>query len=349
MRTLSSAVLGERDNEGELSRAASATPPQTQFSSVDPWVLVLAGGDGMRLRELTSAIAGTPMPKQYCRILGGRSLLEATLDRAERLASRERTLVIINRDHLDVARDQLRSVAPDNVLIQPCNRDTGPGLLFALLHLARRDPDATVAVFPSDHYIGDGRGLAPYVEQAVRIVTRLPTKVVILGVHPDRPEPGFGYITPGQPLGGGTMKPAAFRVEAFAEKPTADAARVLLAQGGLWNSFVMVFRVRRMIELLRTVRRRDFDRMRTVCDRPSATPEVYETLDRWNFSSHFLVRIVPNLVVLRVDDLHWNDWGTPESIYHTLKMLNHTPPWMLPAAVRTGSSRTQEMQPLTIQ
>src|ERR1051325_9721028 len=117
--------------------------------------LILAGGDGTRLQELTRWIAGTPIPKQCCRLLGGRSLLEATLRRAQSFAPRERTTVIVNENHLDVGWEQVQTLPAENILIQPRNRDTGPGLLFSLLHLARRDPHGTVAVFPSDHYVGN--------------------------------------------------------------------------------------------------------------------------------------------------------------------------------------------------
>src|SRR5881296_2928581 len=93
------------------------------------WALVLAGGDGTRLQSLTRLIAGAPIPKQYCRIVDNRSLLEATLDRIAPLASRERTLVIVNRGHLRLARPQLATLPAANVIVQPRNLDTGPGIL----------------------------------------------------------------------------------------------------------------------------------------------------------------------------------------------------------------------------
>src|SRR5215470_5471976 len=87
-------------------RTVSMTDPTNESF----WALVLAGGDGTRLQSLTHLIAGAPIPKQYCRILGPRSLLETTLSRIAPLVSAERTLAIINRDHLAIARPQLRSL-----------------------------------------------------------------------------------------------------------------------------------------------------------------------------------------------------------------------------------------------
>src|SRR5215813_2897126 len=95
----------------------------TDLTNESLWALVLAGGDGTRLQSLTHLIAGAPIPKQYCRILGPRSLLETTLGRIAALVTAERTLAIINRDHLPIARSQLTSLASHNVLVQPRNLD----------------------------------------------------------------------------------------------------------------------------------------------------------------------------------------------------------------------------------
>src|SRR5467141_3878451 len=108
-----------------MRRTTSMADPSNQSF----WALVLAGGDGTRLQRLTRVIAGAPIPKQYCRILGPRSLLERTLSRIAPLVTVERTLAIINRDHLSIAQSHLRTVEPRNVLVQPRNLDTGPGVL----------------------------------------------------------------------------------------------------------------------------------------------------------------------------------------------------------------------------
>ena len=110
--------------------------------------LLLAGGDGNRLRDLTSEIAGTPIPKQYCRLLNGASLLEAAISRVHLLFPMQRIHVIINENHIDLARDQVRALPASNIFVQPLNRDTGPGFVFALLILEHAYGDAMVAVFP---------------------------------------------------------------------------------------------------------------------------------------------------------------------------------------------------------
>jgi mannose-1-phosphate guanylyltransferase len=221
--------------------------------AADVWGLVLAGGDGVRLQGLTRRLTGTPIPKQYCRLVGDRSMLEATFARTAALLAPARTLALVNREHLPVAADQLRSLPPANVLVQPRNRDTGPGVLFAALRLRERSPGATVAVFPSDHFVRDERSFLAYVARGIALVQRFPEKIVLLGMTPDRPEPGLGYLGLGPPPAGAAGEDV-FQVAAFVEKPSPEGAERLVRRGALWNSLVMLFRLETMLSLLRRSR-----------------------------------------------------------------------------------------------
>jgi mannose-1-phosphate guanylyltransferase len=292
----------------------------------DLWGLVLAGGDGTRLQALTRAVAGKPIPKQYCRLAGDRSLLQATLARIAPLVAPRRTVVVLNRDHLDLASEQVGSVPAGNLLVQPLNRDTGPGLLFSLLRLASRAPGATVAVFPSDHYVRDDAGFLAHVEEAVELVTLRPDRIVLLGVRPDRAEPGLGYIEPTAPSPAGAPG-GGLGVAAFHEKPTADDAERIIRRGGLWNSFVMAFRAERVLHLLRETRPVDYRHMATIADRRDIPAPAYRALPAWNFSADFLARVPDRLLAVAVGDVGWSDWGTPEAIARTLGSLADPPPW----------------------
>ena len=304
------------------------------------WALVLAGGDGTRLQKLTRELCGEPIPKQYCRRLsGGRSLLELTLTRVRHFTVTDRTIAIINRDHLKVATHQLRGLPHGNVIVQPCNRDTGPGLVLALEYLARRDRDATIAVFPSDHFVDDDRAFIRYVEQAEAIVRQLPHKVVVLGIRPDRPESGYGYITLSHRVCGDAAGTAAFHVGGFLEKPAHDRARQILEAGGVWNSFVMVFRLRRMLELIRDVIPAEVHRLDELRERRRTLAEIYEEIEPWNFSRRVLERIPHQLVVIPVEGLHWSDWGTRASIERTLMALDRRPPWSPRKAPTAAAAR----------
>jgi mannose-1-phosphate guanylyltransferase len=281
---------------------------------MDRWALVLAGGDGRRLQRLTRRIAGAPIPKQYCRITGDRSLLEATLQRVARFAPRERTLVIVNRDHLPLARSQVRGLPPGNLLVQPSNRDTGPGLLFSLLALARREPAAQVAVFPSDHWVEDDARFVAHVARASRFVADHPEKIALLGIRPDRPDPGYGYVVPAQRL---VLPGAAFQVAHFVEKPEPAVAEHLVRAGALWNAFVLVCGVDRLLGLIE--RRRPADAAAMRVGRHDVAP--------WNFSSDLLAHVPQHLVTFRVGDTGWSDWGTEDAIERTFAALDRVLPW----------------------
>jgi mannose-1-phosphate guanylyltransferase len=154
-----------------------------------------------------------------------------------------------------------------------------------------------------------------------------PDKVVLLGIRPDYPETGYGYVKPSRQVWTEMLEDTAFYVEAFAEKPSRDMASQLFSTGWLWNSFVMVFDVQRMLGLIAAMVPEEYARLRNWENHKLA--EFYGTLPRWNFSSGVLARIPEHLLVLRVDDVHWSDWGTRESIERTLLALNQIPPWQL--------------------
>jgi len=295
--------------------------------------LLLAGGDGTRLQELTREVTGVPIPKQYCRLLHGRSLLEATLSRVNGFTSPKRTMAIVNQDHLALARDQLRSLPESSILVQPFNRDTGPGMIFALSQIARTYPNATVAVFPTDHYIDDDHTFMAHVLRATCVISTFPDKIALLGIVPDRPETAYGYIMPAQPLQTTRTPWSVFHVEVFREKPDTATAQDLIARGGLWNTFVMVFQAYRMLELLKALAPPESAQLFELPASPDEVARLYRGLTPWNFSTRVLARIPEHLIILKVDDVHWNDWGTRESVERTYRHLNLVPAWQQTSAI----------------
>jgi mannose-1-phosphate guanylyltransferase len=136
--------------------------------------IILAAGDGKRLQDFVHKIRGDSLPKQYVTFLGTRSMLEHTFRRAEKLIPAERLFTVVDRRHLNHSdvRQQLRNRAPGTVVIQPENRETGPGILLPLMHVYKRYPGASVAVFPSDHFIVEKDLFMDHVELAFRAVER---------------------------------------------------------------------------------------------------------------------------------------------------------------------------------
>jgi len=194
-----------------------------------PCGIVLAGGDGKRLQPFIDRLGGGGLPKQYMKFIGTRSMLEHTFQRAETLISPDHLFTVVNQDHLrfpDVKR-QLSSRPHGNLVVQPENKETGPGLLLPLIHLHKRFPDSTVVVFPSDHFIEEPDLFMAHVELAFHAVERDPSRFILLGMEPSGAEPEYGYILPGRRLESLHLS-GVCEVSKFVEKPNRPSANALI-------------------------------------------------------------------------------------------------------------------------
>ena len=132
----------------------------------DPWAVVLAAGDGNRLRSLTTDSQGNSTPKQFCSLNGGPSLLQLALRRVARVAPSSRITTIVAAQHETWWRGELDFAPVSNVVVQPSNRGTAVGALLPLLRILARDPGANVVFLPSDHFVADEPTLEPRDETA---------------------------------------------------------------------------------------------------------------------------------------------------------------------------------------
>jgi len=283
------------------------------------WAIVLAAGDGARLRRLTTDGSGASIPKQFCSLRGGPSLLQDALSRAESLAPRRRICTVVASQHERWWRESLSSLPDANVLVQPENRGTALGILLALLHILERDDLARVLVLPSDHHVSNEPALAAAMAHAVVRVRKEPAAIVVLGMTPEEPDPELGYIVPA--LGAADRFASVSR---FVEKPTSAEARALIARGALWNSFIVAAHAP---SLLGMIARHDpalVERMRAAIKRsrarePAALASLYPSLPTVDFSRQILEGREPLLRVLRVPACGWTDLGTVERVGKSLR------------------------------
>src|SRR6516162_5140595 len=200
------------------------------------WGVVLAGGDGVRLRELTQWMYGEDRPKQFCQLLGNRTLLEEARQRAERSFPAEQILFSLTRAHED---HYLRYLAdrPSQRIVQPLNKGTAPAILSALMRIAQTDAEAIVSILLCNHYYSSESAFTAALESAFEIAEQRTESVIVLGTQPTRAETECGWIETGEAIGGYYEL---FRVKGFQEKPSLALAEALLGGGSLWNTSVMV-------------------------------------------------------------------------------------------------------------
>lgn len=292
--------------------------------------IILAAGEGKRLQPFIYRLRGDVLPKQYVRFIGTRSLLENTFCRAESLIPPHRIFTVISRNHLNYpeVRQQLSGRPCQTVVVQPENKETGPGILLPLVHVFKRFPDSAVAVFPSDHFVLEENLFRNHVAAAFNAVERNPLHLVLLGVEPSRPEPEYGYIVPGK-----EVYPMLLEVLRFVEKPDADAALRLIQSDGLWNTMVMIFKARTMMELICRAAPDMYCVFEGILNAIATTTELeavdcaYRRLQSINFSKglleKFSVRYGGRLMVVPVKGVHWSDWGSERRIMSTLQEIGH--------------------------
>lgn len=210
--------------------------------------VIMAGGSGTRFWPKSRA----RLPKQLLSLVTGKPLLVDTVERLDGLFARERVRVVTNAAYADASRALLDGVPAQNVVAEPCGRDTAACIALAATLIDRDDPDAIVCVLPADHVVSPAADFRAALARAIDVVRNRPDGLLTFGVKPTRAATGYGYIERGDQLGSSGGAPF-FRVASFREKPDAATAERFVADGRFsWNAGVFVFRARTMLRAIRT-------------------------------------------------------------------------------------------------
>ena len=294
------------------------------------WGVVLAGGDGVRLRELTQSVWGADRPKQFCPLLGNRTLLEDTRHRAERSVPPDQILYSVTQAHEQYYLPSLAD-RPSQRIVQPSNRGTAPAILSALIHVTRRDPNAIVVILPCDHYYSPESAFTIALGSAFEIAEQRLRSIVLLGVEPKSPEVDYGWIELGKTI---DSRSGLSRVGAFQEKPPLAVAEALFRAGSLWNTFVMVGPVCTFLEMAWDTVPNLLQELQSpeVASSPSGEiriPDaVYDRIGTTDFSREVLSSATDRLLALRLSNVEWSDLGDPYRVLVTLLEKNGAlPSW----------------------
>ena len=301
------------------------------------WAVILAGGEGMRLRPLVRRMLGADRPKQYVRLLGQQTLLRQTLDRVSLAIPEERTLVVTVRRHAGYIAEEFSGGTHPRILAQPLDRGTAAGVLYPAHWIAWRNPEATVAIFPSDHFLLGETSFMAHVAEVVAWVEKHPERLVLLGAPPSSPEVEYGWIEPGEALGDVSTGPVR-AVRQFWEKPSVARARACLESGHLWNTSVLVGKVAALVQTGWQALPGLSDRLAHIepfvgtPEEADAVRQAYELMPRANFSKDVLETAGDAIAVSRLPRIVWSDLGSPHRVMEALTRMRIRPEWALEAA-----------------
>lgn len=209
--------------------------------------IVMAGGAGTRFWPASRAA----LPKQLLALAGDRTLLQETVARLDGLVPPERVLVVTSARLMPAVRRQVPLIPEQGLVGEPCKRDTAPCIGLAALLVLRHDPDAVLAVMPSDHVIQPASRFTAAIRQAAALVAESPGRLVTFGIRPTYPAESFGYIQQAAPLPTRPGDAPVHTVARFREKPPAAVAQEYVAAGNfLWNAGIFVWRADTILEAL---------------------------------------------------------------------------------------------------
>lgn len=285
------------------------------------WAVILAAGEGSRLRALTTLPSGIAIPKQFCSLYEGPSLLEDALHRGESVADKSRICAVVAEQHRCWWEGALASLPDRNVIVQPQNRGTANGVLLPLMHILLRDPSARIVLLPSDHHVLQEAVLTASLRDALERLDWRSEETLLLGIHPEEVDPDLGYILPG-----GTDGRGALTVARFIEKPPRAVADELIRAGGLWNAFIVVTtasalldlfrqRIPQVVEAMRAAVQLDHEQGSSI----AAVAELYRRLPITDFSRDIVAGQESRLRVVPVRPCGWSDLGTPKRVAEVLE------------------------------
>ncbi len=227
------------------------------------------------------------MPKQLIPFIGGRSLIQIASERLDGLVPVEQQYICAGLGHREPILAALKGFDPSRYLAEPTGRDTVNAVGFAAAVIARRDPEATIAVFTADHVIEPVDRFQQIVAQGYAIAESHERSLVTFGITPTHPATGYGYLELGEALAGTT--PTAYRVSQFREKPDAATAERYVAAGPakyLWNSGMFVWRASTLLDCLSRFMPENHAKLQEIADawdtprRDEVVAAVYPTLTK---------------------------------------------------------------------
>jgi mannose-1-phosphate guanylyltransferase len=304
-----------------------------QLMNQQRWSVILAGGEGARLRRLTRFVAPDDRPKQFCALIGEKSLLAHTRQRVARIVSQQQTLFVLVKSHERFYSSELEDVQRNRLVVQPVGRGTLPAILCSLLKIDRLDPSAAVAFFPADHHYSDECNFIAGVDLAFEAVESGEETVILLGAPATYAETEYGWIEVEASVST-DVAAGILRVRRFWEKPAPPLAAELFEKGCFWNTFVMVGRVRAFLDLIQSCEAELYDVFAKVDFEGDASADadalrpMFHAIQPVDLSTALLARAPERLGVLCLGQVGWSDLGHPDRLIAVLSRTDQGNKWV---------------------
>ncbi len=279
------------------------------------YVAIMAGGIGSRFWP----VSRVGHPKQFLDILGvGRTLIQQTFDRFARMVPAENIYIVTANEYLDISKEQLPQLPPENIIGEPFRKNTAPCIAYISFKLQQRNPEASLIIAPADHLILQEDKFLEVCGEALQFVNQQPALLTI-GIKPTYPNTGYGYIQHEDT----EVATGVYKVKTFTEKPNLELAKTFLASGDfLWNSGIFIWKVANgldafqqympeMFELFSA----DAEKMNTG-DEKAAIEAIYPQCP--NTSIDFGVMEKANNVFVIPSSFGWSDLGTWNSAWENM-------------------------------
>lgn len=278
-------------------------------------LVIMAGGVGSRFWPMS-----TPdFPKQFIDVLGcGRTLLQLTYDRFEGICPNENVWVVTSDKYAEEVKRQLPELSDDHILREPCRRNTAPCIAYVSWKIKTRDPKANMVVTPSDHIVMDVKEFQRVITSAMKF-TSTSDAILTLGMKPNRPETGYGYIEADLSYPS-TNNKEVYRVDSFKEKPDlATAERYVKKKSFFWNSGIFVWNVNTVVSALRVYQpsiAKVFERLLPYYFTPQEQELINQEFPKCeNISIDYAIMEKADEIFVFPANFGWSDLGTWGSLH----------------------------------
>ena len=280
-------------------------------------VVIMAGGIGSRFWPMS-----TPeFPKQFVDVMGcGRTMIQMTVDRFAGICPIENVWVVTSDSYVDLVREQIPEIPADNILAEPCARNTAPCIAYASWKVMKKDPTANIVVTPSDALVKNTEEFRRIIDKAL-LFSAHRDRIVTIGIKPTRPETGYGYIAAEETVPEMTE---VLKVKAFREKPNLETAREYLAAGKyFWNAGIFVWNVETIVDSIRRFTpdlAHKADQMAEfffTSEEAAKVAEIFPTCEK--ISIDYAVMEKADYIYTLPGDFGWSDVGTWGSLWTLLE------------------------------